>query len=223
MAKVRPREAASVAASTALLDELGVADLRGIDIELVAAHCGAFVLYGAAESSGRSLHAGGDAIVCLPESARGTRRARFTTAHETGHLCMHRHLDHFGQCTGEAPKPGPRYRAEREAEDFAAMLLMPERTMRARCRHARPRIEHVASIADDYGTSLIATAIRYVELTLAPCAVAKIVGGAIQWALESGPYEGRIVRGRAAGSWGSAATVETAPIEGTDATLVWIQ
>lgn len=56
-------------------------------------------------------------------SRQAPQRRLFTLAHELGHYFLHRRVQRHFSCG--LPSPGPAHRLEREANSFAAELLMP--------------------------------------------------------------------------------------------------
>jgi Zn-dependent peptidase ImmA (M78 family) len=105
-----------------------------------------------------------DERLILLNGAESPPRRRFTLAHEIAHWTLH--------CGGPAPPPilcravGPRQGAdarEREANVFAADLLMPEREL----REAGGREPEAAALAERFGVSPEAMAWRLFNLGLA--------------------------------------------------------
>ena len=100
---------------------------------------------------------------------------RFSIAHELGHLHIPGHADALlpiGKDVHESHagyQSGDRY--EREADEFAATLLMPERVFVPAMRSAGEGLSAILELAELCETSLIATAIRFVKLTRDPVAV----------------------------------------------------
>lgn len=116
-------------AAQRLLDELGVTT-PSISVEDIARHCGAVV---ARERFRRDLSGmlvrGDDAdpTVIGVNSTHHPRRQRFTIAHEIGHLKLHK-----GKVTVDSglrvdfrDASSPSMQDERDANAFAAALLMP--------------------------------------------------------------------------------------------------
>ncbi len=102
-------------------------------------------------------------------------RARFSLAHELGHYYLDAHRmalvaasAHGSDCQYESA-----LLVEREADLFAANLLMPADQYSKRARQAPPGLEGVRSLADRFGVSLTAAAIRTAQLETWPCAVIK--------------------------------------------------
>jgi len=116
-------------------------------------------------------------------------RTRFSAAHELGHFF----IDHHRACllTGSRPHPSRSERwendvmMEREADAFAASLLMPERLMRPLVNEAELTLETVGELAARFQTSRVCTAIRAVQLSDFPVAVAGIRDGAIAWSFQA--------------------------------------
>ena len=91
-------------------------------------------------------------------------RARFTLGHELGHFYID---DHRNALTGGI---GPhasftdyqsKNPAEREADTFAAALLMPMSRFKSAAKKRRPGKEAIQELVDMFGTSYSSTAIRY--------------------------------------------------------------
>ena len=109
--------------------------------------------------------------------AADSPRARFTLAHELGHYYIDEHRNalvagrapaHRSACDHESPNL-----AEQEADHFAANLLMPRVRFLAEAAAAPPGLVGIISLAEGFGTSLTATAIRYAAADVWPCAVVK--------------------------------------------------
>ena len=93
---------------------------------------------------------------------------RFTVAHEIGHYVLDGHLDHLQLKDGDihyskAGFHGDKY--EREADYFAAQLLMPDILFTKALATNEDGMNAIKNLADKCQTSLTATAIRYAEKT----------------------------------------------------------
>ncbi len=97
-------------------------------------------------------------------------RFRFTIAHELGHFVLHqnsninrtfetKHFTVWNKATEEA-----------EANYFAAELLMPEFLFKSRCK-GKPSIALLDALAEEFRTSLIATAFQFWEYSNEPIAL----------------------------------------------------
>lgn len=89
---------------------------------------------------------------------RGNGRRRFSIAHELGHYLLHRDLIAAGTT------PGPEH--EREANEFAAELLMPEEVIR------RAALNQLAELKDHFLVSPTALQVRLERLGILPQTIA---------------------------------------------------
>jgi Zn-dependent peptidase ImmA (M78 family) len=105
---------------------------------------------------------------------------RFSIGHELGHYVLEGHIDEllpFGQ-DRHISEAGfvSENRFEREADHFAAGLLMPEFLFRPAMARAGEGLDAIETLRRQCATSLTATAIRYQELTDEAVAVIQSVG-----------------------------------------------
>lgn len=185
-------------AARALVDSLGISDPSELDVELVAAHCGAFVTYRPLRSSeGHLLRSGDRALIVVDsEARRHAAKWRFVIAHELGHFVRHPQLDQIKLCT--RAQLASWYRSsgyELEANHFAAELLMPARLASPLCDRNRPSLHDVADLAERFRVSLSSAAIRFVTLSPEPCAVVMSTAGAVKWSMATDDFGLRIERG----------------------------
>jgi len=89
-------------------------------------------------------------------------RRRFSVAHELGHQLLHHHDRFHVDLTSESDSPLYDWRLEREANDFAANLLMPAGDVRDAVDTQRNR----QRLAEVFGVSPIAMSYRLVNLGL---------------------------------------------------------
>ncbi len=148
---------------------LSVGDYGRCFDALLECRCGRFHIY---------LDAGRVGSIDAP-------RGRFSLAHELGHFFLDEHREALRD--GAAPSdrswcvPGAERLVEREADTFAAALLMPSKPVLADAK-GRPRgLAGVLAVAERFGVSLTAAAIRYAELEVCPCAVVKWARGEAAW------------------------------------------
>jgi hypothetical protein len=90
---------------------------------------------------------------------------------------------------------------ESEADVFAAELLMPDFLARRRCEVSPVSLEPVRALARDFGKSLCASAIRFVELTSERCAAVYSEHGKVSWAVVQPHLHSADRARRAAGSF----------------------
>jgi len=114
---------------------------------------------------------------------------RFSIAHELGHLHLEGHADallpigdtmHQSRAGFQSDDP-----YEREADHFAANLLMPRSLFRVAMRTAGNGLAAIESLADTCGTSRLATAIRYTQETEEPVAIVVSEGQTLCYAFLS--------------------------------------
>ena len=114
---------------------------------------------------------------------------RFTVAHELGHYFLQGHVQALfgnGQQFHQSESgftSDDKY--EREADSFAAGLLMPKSLFKAACGKSGQGLTAIVGLADLCITSLTATAIRYAKLCDEPVAVVCSMGNRVQFAFMS--------------------------------------
>lgn len=182
MSALRRASPFALAEARRLVSELGIEDPDDLNVELIAARSGAAILRRSlAGCDGRLLRAGDNAIIVVDDRAYETAKWRFTIAHELGHLLLHKNVDPVKLCTERDMNDYRGSGREPEANDFASELLMPRGLFAPRCDVKRPTLLIVRKLADEFATSLSATAIRFVDCTPEPCAFVYAEGGRIQW------------------------------------------
>jgi hypothetical protein len=120
-----------------------------------------------------------------------TPRGRFSLAHELGHFFLDEHREALRD--GAAPSgrawcaPGAERVIEREADAFAAALLMPARAFLDAARSWAGGLEAVLALGERFVVSVPASALRYAELEVRPCAVMLWTGKRLAWRRVSSP------------------------------------
>jgi hypothetical protein len=111
-------------------------------------------------------------------------RTRFSIAHELGHF----YLDHHRARLVRGAKAHPSRAefvtdvlVEREADSFAAHLLLPESIFSPLANRSVPSLSHAKFLRTTFNTSLTATLIRLVEVSHFPCAVVGLRDDKISW------------------------------------------
>jgi len=102
------------------------------------------------------------------------RFQKFSVAHEIGHYVLDGHIDHiFSSGTTHVSHAGfvSDDSCEREADYFAAGLLMPDSMFSKEIGKHPDGLEAIKSLSQKFEVSLTATAIRYIEKTVAPAAI----------------------------------------------------
>jgi Zn-dependent peptidase ImmA (M78 family) len=110
---------------------------------------------------------------------------RFSVAHELGHYFTPGHCTELFKAGVTVHSSQAGYRSsnktEREADEFACGLLMPERLFLAAARKFDDGLGAVESLARMCKTSLVATAIRFVETARSPVAAVVSKDGLIEF------------------------------------------
>jgi hypothetical protein len=133
-------------------------------------------------------------IIIRPGLDPGKRR--FNLAHELGHFLIHAELA-LKPCTESDLAPwAPRPEVEREADEFATNLLLPEEFFVPRIRATAPSLDFVSELAREFSTSVTATALRYVELSGLPCAVVVSSDDGVEWFRVAEGFPGWFEKGR---------------------------
>jgi Zn-dependent peptidase ImmA (M78 family) len=221
VSKVKPLLPEPLAAARRILAECDVQHPRDIQVEAIAARYGAMIFYGPITTAHGSItRSAKKAVIWIDQRAKGQPRADFTAAHELGHHVLHELVDHFEQCQGEEGQPprgstearqteSRRRAVEREADQFSVELRMPEAWGAPLCDRPRPTLDDIDRVARTFRASFHASALRFLELTSAPCALVRTVGGKIKRSTETEAFPGRIVQTRAVHPASVAARLQT--------------
>jgi hypothetical protein len=201
----------------ALVDRLQIRGPREIDVELIANDCGLLIRRRPLrQEEGRIVHSGGVGVITVSERAYRSAKWRWVVAHELGHFHRHADVDQYAICSATDMNAGQEVGRESEANDFAAELLMPEFLFKKRCDRNHPSLKDARELADEFQTSLTATAMRFVYYAPEPCAVVQSTGGTVAWcawsdnfrlgirkgtSLSTKTYAGDIFAGRVVGDY----------------------
>ncbi len=137
-------------------------------------------------------------IIAVRRDIWSPGRKRVTIAHEIGHFVLHGHDDHGSICKGkdiEGWAKGGNDK-ERQADDFAAELLIPTTVVAPHLISHTPSLGVVESIANDCGASLSASAWRYCDLTTEQCSVVWSEKEQIVWSKASSEFPFFIKKGQ---------------------------
>lgn len=150
-----------------LLRELGIDAPEDIRIEAIAQHCGATVLYEPLEGSDARIIGFNHRAFITVNSGTTVARQRFSAAHELGHWMWDRGRTAFA-CGQSQPESVSEDDPERRANRYATDLLLPAGMFTRRMEEQALGFANVQRLAQDFQTSVTATAIRLVELTSSP-------------------------------------------------------
>lgn len=142
-------------------------------------------------ASARIFRHGDRAIIRVSDQIVQIGRLRFTIAHEVAHFLLGHQIPSEVFVDEGAPVPFSAHQ-EREADVFATEYLMPAAWVAPYCAVTPISLSAVHEIAQTFRASLVASAVRYVELASVPCAVAYSEHGHVVWAKRSRTFAGRI-------------------------------
>lgn len=185
-------------AATELHDRFFIRDAQDIDVRGIAALLGVEVREGGI--AGATARLVGDhrwGIIRVSERVEHEGSRNFSVAHELGH----RQLGHpTSSVAALCSVPRARDRVDRGVEStanaFAAELLMPARLLRRRCEVSPVSLDPARAISAEFKVSLMAAALRFVELTSERCALVFSRKGCVAWASRSASFVPEIPRGR---------------------------
>lgn len=190
-----------------ILADLGIHDPEDLDIDAIAYHCGATIVYKSLFGcEARIVGVGDEAIITV--NARSTiERKRFSAGHELGHWMRDRGTAAFfcddKMLDGEWSEENP----ERRANRFASDLLMPPKMFRPLAKDLPITFMTVQHLAGLFKTSLSATAIRLVEYGSYPAMLVCSGPEGRRWYVPSSNVEGRLWPVDQPGQWTHAAAI----------------
>ena len=139
--------------------------------------------------SGALIKINNDFVIAYSTSVRSWGFRRFSIGHELGHFLLEGHADALLPIGKRIHESHAGYRSddkyEREADHFAARLLMPNPQFASAMRSVGEGLGAIQALASRCETSLLATASRYVEETDLPMAMVVSEGQSIDYAFLS--------------------------------------
>jgi Zn-dependent peptidase ImmA (M78 family) len=174
-----------------MLWECGVDEPSKIDPFLIVGRRRILVTYSRLDGpTAQILRCGDRAIIRVSDQIVQIGRLRFTIAHEVAHFLLGHQIPSEADLAAGSTAPFT-VQQEREANVFAAEFLMPEEWVAPLCT-APPTLASVHAIAQAFGVTSVAAAVRYVELTREPCAVVYSKHGRVEWSSCSPTFPRRI-------------------------------
>ncbi len=166
-----------------IIESLDIRHPKEIEIEQIAYTRGLFIYEDVLEGSeGRLLHIAGKGFARINANIHEQGRKRFTMAHELGHFELHEDSELIRSCDDIDISSYRRTRPEEnEANEFASELLMPQQLFQPLCKQVLPCFDTISGLADQFRTSLTATALRYVEYSPYSCAIVISKDKIIKW------------------------------------------
>jgi Zn-dependent peptidase ImmA (M78 family) len=158
-------------AAKKLLNQLGINDMSLIDLrDLIIYNNGMVREVDLKNCDGRMVMKNGRSIVTIDSKIEYEQRKRYVLAHELGHILLHADKEASftdDDTTLEGYRKGTQ---EKEANDFAAELLMPVEQFKASCDGKRFSPQLISELSIKFNTSLTSTIYRFVDLGNHPIA-----------------------------------------------------
>jgi hypothetical protein len=124
--------------------------------------------------SGMLIHERGTFVIAYAANSGNEGFERFCIAHELGHYHLPGHVDALFK-TGTVHESRAGFvsdsKYEREADNFAASLLMPKGLFKKAMASADSGIAAIQRLSSQFTTSLLATSIRFTNLSDDPIAI----------------------------------------------------
>jgi hypothetical protein len=164
------------------MQQYGIEHPREIEIEAIAEDQGVTVIDATLLGmEARLLRKGKKGIIRVRAGIPEGGRRRFAIAHELGHWFMHEGISQIFLCTAEDIRDYRKNPVEIEANAFAAEFLMPRSIFQPFIAKKEPTIDNLKLCAEEFRTSLTATAIRFTELSTHQTIVVLSRRGQIRW------------------------------------------
>jgi hypothetical protein len=142
-------------------------------------------------AQGQLIRHGNRGIVVVSEAIEHLGQRRFVLAHELGHWEMHKDLQipaHIDSETEFLAWHSSHTQHEREANEFASELLMPEKYFKLEAKKKELSAQLINHLAKTFDSSLSAAAIRFAQIGSEPILVVFSIGGAIKWMHSSSDF-----------------------------------
>jgi len=154
---------------------------REVPLEDLAMDRDVFVTEGELKGAeGRLIRKKSNGVITIRSSIRFAGRKRFTLAHELGHWEMHDGCSQF-ICNERDMRDYGSSPLEYEANGFAAELLMPTKHFRPQCQKDDLSWETIEQLAEEFLTTLTATAIRCAQVSKHKLAIVWHENGYVKW------------------------------------------
>nr|WP_315491511.1 ImmA/IrrE family metallo-endopeptidase [uncultured Rhodoferax sp.] len=165
-----------------LIQELGIAYPREIDVELIAMDAGMLVEYEHLDGCEAMLVGVGNRAVATIKPSPSRGRERYSVGHELGHWEMHRGRSF--RC--RVDEPDQNFASdkvlEKEADNFSAHLLMPAFMFEPAVKAiGDPNFLNLDELANEFETSLLATALRLADIDTLPVILACFTATGLRW------------------------------------------
>lgn len=170
----------------AMISELGIGHPSEIDVEAIALDAGMRVEYANLQGCEATLVGVHSAAIATVRRSPIRGRERFSIAHELGHWCLHRGQSFRCRVADVDENLAANKVVEREADTFAAHLLLPGPMFIPAIRQiGRPSFAELQVLSNEYEASLLATSLRLVNVNALPLIFACYGRQGLKWFLAS--------------------------------------
>jgi Zn-dependent peptidase ImmA (M78 family) len=171
---------ASLAAEK-LIDFYGIRSASDIRLEEIAMDRGVFVHRGSLSGmDGFLLRKGNRGFIRVRDSIPTLGQRRFVIGHELGHWELHADVSQAWLCSSQDIHDYGASAVELEANAFSSSLLMPSALFQPRCNQALS-FQLIKGLAEEFRTSLMASAIRFVQFSKEDCYVVFSQDDKVKW------------------------------------------
>jgi Zn-dependent peptidase ImmA (M78 family) len=178
----KPDLSAARHAAWLLAKEFNITRPERIALEDIAMARGAYVFEAELQGAeARLVRKGTHGIIRLKKGIPELGRKRFAIAHEIGHWELHKDQPPLSICTADDVNDFGKLSREVEANAFAGSLLMPTQLMSPKCWEATPDLEMVCNLSTEFGTTVTATAVRFVEECRQTCVAVFSQDRKVKW------------------------------------------
>jgi IrrE N-terminal-like domain len=182
------------AAAKEVLERYAIEESKHLVLEGLAADLGVTVVRGElAGAVARLARVGDHARIRVATRVTNAGRQRFSVAHELGHFVLKHDGSALAGCQERSMVDYKGESKESEANIFAVELLLPEKLVRRRCDVLPVDLRPVRKLADEFETSVTATAIRFIEFSPERCALVYSEKGRVRWTRKSESFWFRLI------------------------------
>lgn len=171
---------------------LAISKTEDLDVEAIADDAGVSVKYKDLSGCEATLVGFLDRAIATVKPSPVAGRVRFSIAHELGHWDLHRGQSFVCRVDEPSANLATNRERERDADKYAAHLLMPRPIFNPRVKtFGLLGFGELRTIAGEFKTSLLATALRIVDVDTLPVVLACFGPHGRHWQLRSssvGPW-----------------------------------
>jgi len=185
------RKIMAIGEADRLWELFGFSSPRDLVLEDLALARGVVVTEGPLDRmEARLVRQGTRGLIRVKSNIPEIGRKRFAIAHELGHWELHQGVSQLLACTEDDMVASCKTSVpEAEANYFASGLLMPTRLFTARTGGTSLSVALISELANHFGASFTAAAMRYVDASPEACALVVSSAGRVQWWRGSKDFE----------------------------------